>query len=172
MAKAAKKSSASSSSTRSKAARSRRKQPWDKANPRKRAGKSSHHLTPSQEAAAKAMAKRAGRPYPNLVDNMRAAKKAKKSSKKSTTQSSKSTKTKSAKDQVGQAPDGQDDETDRLAQDGKEDLGRAQEAGEVCLCWPGDKALRAREGSARRTDRSGAAGFCRTRWITPRAGRP
>ena len=32
-------------------------------------------LTPMQKAAAKAMAKKAGRPYPNLVDNMRAAKK-------------------------------------------------------------------------------------------------
>ena len=32
-------------------------------------------LTPSQKARAKARAKAAGRPYPNLVDNMRAAKK-------------------------------------------------------------------------------------------------
>jgi len=31
-------------------------------------------LTPSKKAAAKAMAKKAGRPYPNLVDNVRAAK--------------------------------------------------------------------------------------------------
>lgn len=34
-------------------------------------------LTPKQKASAKAMAKSAGRPYPNLVDNMRAARKAK-----------------------------------------------------------------------------------------------
>ena len=32
-------------------------------------------LSPKKKAAAKAMAKKAGRPYPNLVDNMRAARK-------------------------------------------------------------------------------------------------
>jgi len=31
-------------------------------------------LSPAQKASAKAAAKAAGRPYPNLVDNMRAAK--------------------------------------------------------------------------------------------------
>lgn len=31
-------------------------------------------LTPAKKAAAKAAAKAAGRPYPNLIDNMRAAK--------------------------------------------------------------------------------------------------
>jgi hypothetical protein len=30
-------------------------------------------LSPSQKASAKAAAAKAGRPYPNLVDNMRAA---------------------------------------------------------------------------------------------------
>lgn len=30
-------------------------------------------LSPAKKASAKAMAKEAGRPYPNLVDNMRAA---------------------------------------------------------------------------------------------------
>lgn len=54
------------------------KAPWKRANPRKRAGKASKHLTPAKKAAAKARAKRAGRPYPNLVDNMRMAKSAKK----------------------------------------------------------------------------------------------
>lgn len=34
-------------------------------------------LTPSQKKSAKARAKKAGRPYPNLVDNMNAAKKKK-----------------------------------------------------------------------------------------------
>lgn len=34
-------------------------------------------LSPGRKAAAKAMAKAAGRPYPNAVDNMRAAKKGK-----------------------------------------------------------------------------------------------
>lgn len=34
-------------------------------------------LTSAQKSSAKAAAKAAGRPYPNLVDNMRAARKAK-----------------------------------------------------------------------------------------------
>ena len=38
---------------------------WDKKNPKKTSSK----LTPSQKSAAKARAKAAGRPYPNLVDN-------------------------------------------------------------------------------------------------------
>jgi hypothetical protein len=59
------------------------KTPWKRPNPRKRAGKASKHLSPAKKSAAKARAKRAGRPYPNLVDNMRmAAKKTKKSAKK------------------------------------------------------------------------------------------
>jgi len=37
--------------------------------------KSDKKLTKSQKASAKSMAKAAGRPYPNLVDNMRAARK-------------------------------------------------------------------------------------------------
>lgn len=61
--------------------------PWKRSNPRKRAGKKSKHLSPAKKAAAKASARRAGRPYPNLVDNMRMAATSKK----------KSTKKKSAK---------------------------------------------------------------------------
>ena len=38
----------------------------------------SKKLPPAQKSSAKAAAKAAGRPYPNLVDNMRAAKKKKK----------------------------------------------------------------------------------------------
>jgi len=38
-------------------------------------------LSKSAKASAKAKAKAAGRPYPNLVDNMNAAKKAKKNGK-------------------------------------------------------------------------------------------
>jgi hypothetical protein len=53
------------------------KPPWKRANPRKRAGKAAKHLTPAKRAAAKASARRAGRTYPNLVDNMRMASKAK-----------------------------------------------------------------------------------------------
>lgn len=44
---------------------------WDKSRP-KGLGKSKP-LTPAKKAAAKAAAKAGGRPYPNLVDNMRAA---------------------------------------------------------------------------------------------------
>ena len=33
------------------------------------------HLTSQQKSRAKAMARAAGRPYPNLVDNVRSAKK-------------------------------------------------------------------------------------------------
>jgi hypothetical protein len=43
---------------------------WDKPNPKKK----SKSLSPAQKAKAKARAKAAGRPYPNLVDNMAVAK--------------------------------------------------------------------------------------------------
>ena len=46
---------------------------WDKPRP-KGLGKSKK-LSPAKKASAKAMAKAAGRPYPNLVDNLRAARK-------------------------------------------------------------------------------------------------
>ena len=46
---------------------------WDTKNPKK----TSKKLTPSQKAAAKARAKKAGRPWPNLVDNVAVAKKKK-----------------------------------------------------------------------------------------------
>lgn len=46
---------------------------WDKPRP-KGLGKPKS-LSVKQKASAKAMAKKAGRPYPNLVDNMRAARK-------------------------------------------------------------------------------------------------
>ena len=65
--------------------------PWNRTNPRKKAGKASRKLTPGQKASAKASAKRAGRAYPNLVDNMRVTSKktTKKSSKKSAAKKSK-----------------------------------------------------------------------------------
>jgi len=54
--------------------------PWERSNPRKRAGKATKHLTTAEKSAAKARAKRAGRHYPNMVDNMAiAAKKGTKS---------------------------------------------------------------------------------------------
>jgi hypothetical protein len=46
---------------------------WDKARPKDLGAPKK--LSPSKKASAKAMAKAAGRPYPNLVDNMRAARK-------------------------------------------------------------------------------------------------
>jgi hypothetical protein len=48
--------------------------PWDRKAPKKASHKT---LSPAKKASAKAAAKKAGRPYPNLVDNMRAAKKKK-----------------------------------------------------------------------------------------------
>ena len=42
---------------------------WEKKNPNKK----SSPLTPTQKASAKARAKKAGRPYPNMVDNAWAA---------------------------------------------------------------------------------------------------
>lgn len=52
--------------------------PWNRSNPKERSGQSAQHLSPQQKAAAKRAAKKAGRPYPNLVDNMHAAEAAKK----------------------------------------------------------------------------------------------
>jgi len=50
------------------------KKVWDTPDPTKKNKK----LSPAKKSAAKARAKAAGRPYPNLVDNMAAAKKKKK----------------------------------------------------------------------------------------------
>ena len=60
------------------AQKSSRKEPWDKPAPKK-----SRHtkLTPKSKAKAKTAAKKAGRKYPSLVDNMNAAKKQRASSK-------------------------------------------------------------------------------------------
>ena len=43
---------------------------WDTKNPKKKSKK----LSPEKKAKAKARAKAAGRPYPNMVDNMAVAK--------------------------------------------------------------------------------------------------
>jgi hypothetical protein len=52
----------------------KRKQPWDRPAPKK----AQHtRLSSGQKTAAKRRAKKAGRPYPNLVDNMREARKKK-----------------------------------------------------------------------------------------------
>ena len=47
---------------------------WKKPNPKK----TSKKMTPGQKANAKARAKKAGRPYPNAVDNIAASRKKKK----------------------------------------------------------------------------------------------
>ena len=46
---------------------------WDK--PRPKGLGAPKALSPAKKASAKAMAKAAGRPYPNMVDNIRAARK-------------------------------------------------------------------------------------------------
>ena len=51
-----------------------KKQVWDEPNPKAKSKK----LTASQIASAKARAKKAGRKYPNLIDNMAVAKRKKK----------------------------------------------------------------------------------------------
>jgi hypothetical protein len=53
-------------------ATNKKRPPWKKAKPRR--GRHTK-LSSKSKAKAKASAKRAGRPYPNLVDNMNAAKK-------------------------------------------------------------------------------------------------
>jgi hypothetical protein len=54
----------------------KRRPPWTKANPKAKAG-TSRKLSAKQKASARASAKKAGRRYPNLVDNMKAAQKGK-----------------------------------------------------------------------------------------------
>lgn len=49
---------------------------WDKKRPKSLGP--SKKLSPGQKASAKAMAEKAGRPYPNMVDNIRASMKGKK----------------------------------------------------------------------------------------------
>ena len=46
------------------------RKPWKESNPRKAAGKPSRTLTAEQKAEARGRARKAGRKYPNLVDNM------------------------------------------------------------------------------------------------------
>lgn len=50
-----------------------KKQVWDKPNPKKKSTK----LTAAQKSEAKKRAEAAGRPYPNLIDNMAVARKKK-----------------------------------------------------------------------------------------------
>lgn len=60
-------------------AKKKRKEPWERAPP----AKAKHtRLSSTQKQTAKRRAKRAGRPYPNLVDNMSVARKKSKKRKK------------------------------------------------------------------------------------------
>ena len=51
-----------------------KKAPWRKLNPKKKKKGGPHKLSPVQKVRAKGSARKAGRPYPNLVDNMLVAK--------------------------------------------------------------------------------------------------
>ena len=51
----------------------KKKPVWETKNPKKKSTK----LTPAKKSAAKARAQKAGRPYPNLIDNMAVARKKK-----------------------------------------------------------------------------------------------
>ena len=55
-----------------------KKTPWRKPNPKKKKKGGSGKLSPAQKVRAKRSARKAGRPYPNLVDNMLVARKSKK----------------------------------------------------------------------------------------------
>mgnify|MGYP001552430003 CR=1 FL=1 len=56
-----------------------RRPPWKRPNPRKKSG-AARKLTPAQKRHAEKAARKAGRRYPNLVDNMREAVRARKKS--------------------------------------------------------------------------------------------
>jgi hypothetical protein len=64
----------------------KRKAPWKKPAPKKNRHT---HLTPAEKAKARRSARRAGRPYPNLVDNMKVAAKKRSSGKKKGTKAAK-----------------------------------------------------------------------------------
>jgi hypothetical protein len=55
--------------------------PWKKAAPKPKSPPT--RLTPASKAWAKAAARKAGRPYPNLIDNMNAARRQKEKEKES-----------------------------------------------------------------------------------------
>jgi hypothetical protein len=57
--------------------------PWEHENPKQKTGERTTKLSSGEKSAARARARRAGRPYPNLVDNMRAAAKKSGGAKKS-----------------------------------------------------------------------------------------
>ena len=69
------KKAASPASRKSEARTADGAAPWERENPK---ADEHHHLSPAQKAEARRDAEKAGRPYPNLVDNMRVARKARK----------------------------------------------------------------------------------------------
>lgn len=79
-----------------------KKAPWKRPAPKK---KRSTHLTASQKRTAKKRAAKAGRPYPNLVDNMNVAKKSKRAApKRKAAKKRKPGKRKAAKTRKSAAP--------------------------------------------------------------------
>ncbi len=105
--------------------------PWQRRNPRKRAGKASKHLTSAEKSTAKASARRAGRRYPNLVDNMRmAAKKTTKakSAKKSAKKTRKTTARKTSKVRKRRASAPENDPRGGLTSAGRKAFARKQGA--------------------------------------------
>jgi hypothetical protein len=72
--------------TKSTSRSATRKAPWKKPAPK---GSRHTHLTPADKAKARRSAKRAGRPYPNLVDNMKVAAKKRSSARKKGTKAAK-----------------------------------------------------------------------------------
>lgn len=56
--------------------------PWKRKNPNQASGAGSKHLSRRQKATAEARARKAGRRYPNLVDNMRVASEKKRAKRK------------------------------------------------------------------------------------------
>lgn len=69
-----KKAAKKKQTSKKQAVESMKKPPWKKKNPKK--GQKPSKMTPAQIAEARERAKKAGRPYPNLVDNMAVKKKA------------------------------------------------------------------------------------------------
>jgi hypothetical protein len=57
------------------------RKPWNQSNPKPKSKRTK--LSATQKAAAKRSAKAAGRPYPNLVDNMKAASRSRRGGRKS-----------------------------------------------------------------------------------------
>jgi hypothetical protein len=70
--------------------------PWKRSNPKKKSGAKPKKLSKAQIAEARARARKAGRRYPNLVDNMAVARKRSSTKKGGTAKKRTSTKTPAA----------------------------------------------------------------------------